>query len=304
MAPICGILPVIPTPMRDGGFDPESFRALLDHMSSDVDGFALLGSTGEAPSMATGERMRIAEQALEMTDAEKTVVVGVTTTSVRDAVELARHAEAHGAKGVLCAAPYYYENSTAGVLEFLREIDSVIGIDLVLYDNPAATKTSLAAGDVVRWAAELEHLSTVKLTDHALEKVPIWHDAGIDVIGGDDSIFFRYLAAGVDGVMMIAPVIFPVAFAEVWRHTRDGRLEEALKVFSREILPVLHVFGIGDEIVTTKALLNEIGIFASAESRLPLMPAGPGRRALLRTAFDLASEATEARLAATGGGSD
>jgi 4-hydroxy-tetrahydrodipicolinate synthase len=304
MTRIRGILPVIPTPLRDGEFDPVSFRALLDHMLPNVDGYALLGSTGEAPSMTTGERMRIAEQAIAMTPKEKTIVVGVTTTAIADAVELARHAEAHGAKGVLCAAPYYFENSPSGVLEFLREIDSAIGIDLVLYDNPAATKTPLEAGDVVRWAADLDHLRTVKLTDHALEKVPIWRDAGIDVIGGDDPIFFRYLAAGVDGVMMIAPAIFPVAFAEVWRRTRDGRLEEALAVFAREVLPVLHVFGIGDEIVTTKALLNEIGIFASAESRVPLMPVGPDRRALLRAAFDLASAATEARLAAPGGGSD
>ena len=48
----------------------------------------------------------------------------------------------------------------------------------------------------------------------------------------------------------------------------------ALEIFTREILPVLHVFGIGDEIVTTKALLNEIGIFASAESTA----AADGRR--------------------------
>jgi len=298
MAPIRGILPVIPTPMRDGEFDPESFGALLDHMSSDVDGFALLGSTGEAPSMAVAERMRIAEQALEMTDAEQIVVVGVTTTSVRDAVELARHAEAHGAKGVLCAAPYYFENSAAGVLEFLREIDAAIGIELVLYDNPAATKTHLDAAEVVRWASELEHLRTVKLTDQALEKVAIWQEAGLDVMGGDDPINFRYLAAGVDGVMMIAPAIFPAAFAEVWRRIRDGGTEEALAVFAREVLPVLHVFGIGDEIATTKALLNEIGIFASAESRVPLMPVDPDRRALLRAAYDLAGAATAARLEA------
>lgn len=294
-----GVLPVLPTPFRDGRFDAESFRAMLDRMLPAVDGYTLLGSTGEAPSMPVSERKVIAEQVIEMTPPEKTVVIGVTSTSIDDAIELAQHAEKRGADAVLCAAPFYFTNTPDGILGFLREIDSRIGIDLVLYDNPVATKTKLAAPDVVEWAGELEHLRAVKLTDHALEKVGLWHAAGLEVIGGDDPILFRYLAVGVDGVMVIAPVIFPAAFAEVWRLMRDDQPEAALAVFSNEILPVLHVFGIGDEIVTTKTLLHEIGVFASPEVRLPLTPIGPERRSLLRKAFDIANAATEARLSDT-----
>jgi 4-hydroxy-tetrahydrodipicolinate synthase len=294
---IRGVLPVLPTPFRDGHFDQESFQLLLDHMLPGIDGYTLLGSTGEAPSMTLDERMEIAEAAIAMTPADKTVVVGVTSTSIADAIELARHAEERNAGGVLCAAPFYFENSPAGTLAFLGELDAAIGVDLVLYDNPVATKTELAAVDVAEWAGELEHLRTVKLTDHALEKVAIWHDAGLDVIGGDDPILFRYLAAGVDGVMVIAPAIFPTAFAEVWRLMGADEPRIALEIFTREILPVLHVFGIGDEIVTTKALLNEIGIFASSESRAPLMAVGSDRRDLLRTAYEIANAATEERLA-------
>jgi len=296
---IRGVLPVIPTPFSEGEFDADSFGAMLDRMLPSVDGYTLLGSTGEAPSMPVSERKAIVEQAIEMTPSEKAVVVGVTSACIGDAVELAEHAEDRGAAAVLCAAPFYFTNTPDGILGFLREIDSRIGVDLVLYDNPIATKTKLAAQDVVSWAEELEHLRAVKLTDHALDKVPLWHDAGLDVIGGDDPILFRYLAVGVDGVMVIAPVILPVAFAEVWRLMRSDRPEAALEVFSAEILPVLHVLGIGDEIVTTKALLHEIGVFASPEVRLPLMPVDDARRSLLREAFDIASAATESRLSET-----
>ena len=41
--PIDGVLPVIPTPFRDGVFDRESFRRMLDHMLPSVDGYTLLG---------------------------------------------------------------------------------------------------------------------------------------------------------------------------------------------------------------------------------------------------------------------
>jgi 4-hydroxy-tetrahydrodipicolinate synthase len=295
--PVEGVLPVIPTPFRDGTFDRESFERFLDHMLAGVDGFTLLGSTGEAPSLTTAERQRIAADVLELTPGDKTVVVGITHTSIGDAVELARHAQAHGAAAVLCASPFYFANTSEGILRYLERIDRVIDVDLVLYDNPAATKTTLDAGDVVRWSQELEHLRSVKLTDHDLRKVAIWHDAGLKVLAGDDPILFRYLAAGVDGAMVIAPCIFPDAFRETWARVRNGDLAGAQAVFSTEIAPLLHVFGIGDEIATTKALLADLGIFASDELLPPLQPVSGGRRLLLRTAYDLGREHSASRRA-------
>src|SRR5579884_1887298 len=105
-----GILPVIPTPLRDGKYDPDSFERLLEHMLDDVDGYTLLGSTGEAPSMTTEQRMQIAEHALHVTPADKTVVVGVSHTSSEESVTLAQHAQDSGAKAVLCSVPYYFNN--------------------------------------------------------------------------------------------------------------------------------------------------------------------------------------------------
>jgi 4-hydroxy-tetrahydrodipicolinate synthase len=298
--PVEGVLPVIPTPFRDGKFDQESFERFLDHMLDGVDGFTLLGSTGEAPSLTTAERQQIAAAVLELTPREKTVVVGITHTSLGEALELARHAEAHGAAALLCASPFYFANSADGILAYLARVDAAIGIELVLYDNPAATKTVLAADDVVRWSRELEHLRSVKLTDHDLRKVAAWHEAGLSVLAGDDPILFRYLAAGVDGAMVIAPCVFPAAFRETWNRVRNGDLAGAQAVFSAEIAPFLHVFGIGDEIATTKTLLADIGVFASAEVRPPLLPASDDRRILLRNAYDFGRERTDARRAREG----
>ena len=142
---------MIPTPFRDGAFDPASFGRMVERMTGHLDGYTLLGSTGEAPSMTTAERMAIVEQALAMTPAEMTVVVGVTHTSVADSVALARHAEEHGATGVMCAMPYYFANVPDGMLAYLQQIDQAIGIDLVLYDNPVASRTVLAADTVLRF---------------------------------------------------------------------------------------------------------------------------------------------------------
>jgi 4-hydroxy-tetrahydrodipicolinate synthase len=292
---VTGILPVIPTPFADGRFDAASFERLLEHMLPHVDGYTLLGSTGEAPSLPVETRRRIAADALRMTPRDKTVVVGVSNTSIEDAIALARDAEEHGCGGVLCAAPYYFANTDSGILRFLERLDRALATDLVLYDNPAATKTLLGAETVVGFADALEHLTTVKLTDHDLTKIPAWHEAGLAVLAGDDPIIFRYLAAGVDGVMVIAPAVFPEPFRCTYELVRSGAVAQGYEVFAREILPFLHVFGIGTEIATTKALLASLGIFASAEVLPPLEAASVERTELLRVAYDLGVAGSKAR---------
>ena len=298
---VTGVLPVIPTPFLDGGFDAESFSRMLDHMLPSVDGYTLLGSTGEAPSMTTEERMAICEHALAVTPVEKQVVVGVTHTCIADGVALAKHAQAHGAAAVLCAVPYYFENSRSGPLGYLRELDAALEVPLVLYDNPAATKTKLQADQVAEWASALPQLTAVKLTDHDLTKIDAWHAQGLKVLAGDDPIAFRYLEGGVDGAMIIAPLLCPEAFRMVWDHIRAGEVAAAYAVFAEEILPILHVFGIGDEIATTKAILAERGIFTSRELRVPLEAPTPERRRLLSIAAEVARRATASRLHETTG---
>ena len=293
-----GILPVIPTPFLDGRFDRPSFERLLEHMDAGVDGFVLLGSTGEAPSLTVAEREEIAAVVLDLTDPAKTVVVGVTDTCLEDSLRLARHAQEHGARGVLCASPFYFPNSDDGLRRWLAALDAALDIELVFYDNPVSTKTRVTAHAVAGWASELEHLNSVKLTDSDLSKIDVWHAAGLTVLAGDDPIAFQYLAAGVDGAMMIVPAVFPEAFRATVDLVRAGALEDAFTIFGREIAPFSHAFGIGEEIATTKALLADIGVFSSPEVRPPLSGVPEDRLPVLRAAFELGSERTAAR---TGG---
>ncbi len=290
--PIEGLLPVIPTPFHHGRLDERSLARFLDHFLPSLDGYTLLGSTGEAPSLPTAERMRIAEVAMNLTPASKTVVIGVTHTSLDDSIALARHAQSIGARGVLCAAPYYFANTTQGFLRYLQGLDAALDIELVLYDNPAPSGFRIPAQTVCEWTSLLGHMHTVKLTDHDLGKIPLWHDAGLKVLAGDDPIAFRFLAAGADGAMMIAPCIFPEAFRTVWDLVRGDDLSAAYELFAEQILPLIHVFGIGDEISTSKTVLQEMGLFSSAEVLPPLEPASAGRSSVVRMGYRVAARHT------------
>jgi 4-hydroxy-tetrahydrodipicolinate synthase len=295
---VTGVLPVVPTPFESGAFDVESFERMLDHALGALDGYCLLGSTGEAPSLTVEQRMDIAERAMGITPSDKDVVIGVSHTSVEESIRLARHAQEHGARAVLCSVPFYFSNSPDGIFRHLQRLDEALEIDLVLYDNPMATKTFLQADWVIEWSQRLEHLRSVKLTDHALDKIGAWQAAGLTVLAGDDPILLQYLAAGVDGAMVIAPVVLPESFRATWDLVGDGELEEAMTIFARELAPFIHALGIGEEISTTKALLADIDVFSSSEVLVPLWPVSEERRRLVRLAFELGREAEQARTAA------
>jgi 4-hydroxy-tetrahydrodipicolinate synthase len=300
---VTGILPVIPTPFSNGQFDRASFERLLEYMLPHIDGYTLLGSTGEAPSLGTQDRMKIAESALAVTPKDKSVVVGVTHTSSKEAAALVQHAQEHGAAGVLCAAPFYFANSSEGICSYLMELDRVLEVDLIYYDNPVATKTQVSVDWPIEWTQHVDSLRAVKLTDHDLSKVEAWQNAGLKVFGGDDPIAFRYIAAGVDGMMIIAPALFPEPFERVWRHAQRGDLEEAFGMFASEILQLLHVFGIGDEIATTKEIFRQRGLFDTAELLPPLQGVPPERQRLLAIADSFARAQTAKRLALQADGS-
>ena len=66
-----------------------------------------------------------------------------------------------------------------------------------------------------------------------------------------------------------------------------GNAVEALRVFSAKILPLIHLFGPGDEIPVTKAVFHQMGIFRSDALRLPLVPCTPERLAQVMLAYEV-----------------
>lgn len=269
--PIRGTLPVIPTPFIDGVIDYPSLQRLLEFFLPVVDGYTLAGSTGEAPSLTLQERMDLLEFTMQHTPAGKTVVVGIAHTSVGSAIELAQHAEAHGAQGCLIPSPYYFFNTRDGVYEFIRQIDAHVGLDLVFYDNPYNSKTAWSVTDLAWLGLEIPHLRSVKVTDHAIEKIAwLKQNTDLTVLAGDDVVLYRSLLLGADGCMVIAPAVCPGPFQEAWNLLRAGRQAESYALFCRRVLPFVHMFGVGSEIGVTKALYRHLGIFTTDEMRPPL----------------------------------
>lgn len=294
--PITGSLPVIPTPFFENRIDYSSLERLFAHIFPQLEGYTLCGSTGEGVSLSTSERVELAEFAFRNTPPGKQVVVGLSHTNLDEMITLGKKMGDLGVAGALVPAPYYFPNDFPMVREFFRELGRQSSLPLIFYDNPVYTKTSLRADELIALAAACPQIKGIKLTDHALMKIPLLQNAGIPVFAGDDITAFRSLLLGVAGSMIIAPSVFPTAYQEVVKLVKAKNESTALRLFSRQILPFIHLFGPGDEIPVTKAVFKALGIFRSDEVRLPLLRCTKQRLSEVMIAYELGSEnAVEAR---------
>src|SRR4029077_21209883 len=90
-------------------FDPELYKDLLAYLKSQgADGVVGLGTTGEFPSFSFAERKKVAEAALKNRNGLN-IIVGAGTSNFPETIELSKHAEEHGADGLLIVPPFYYK---------------------------------------------------------------------------------------------------------------------------------------------------------------------------------------------------
>jgi 4-hydroxy-tetrahydrodipicolinate synthase len=287
-----GSMPVIPTPFLDDRIDFDSLSRLFESIFPELEGCTLCGSTGESVSLSFDERMELMRFAARNRPAGKRIILGLTHTNLAEMIHLAHGAEELGFDAGLVPCPYYFPNSFEMVLEFFRELDRATRLPLVFYDNPVYTKTWLSAGQVIRMTDACTHLVGVKMTDHALDKIPAIVKAGIPVYVGDDIVAFRSLLLGATGSMIIAPAIFPAAYQQTVRLLETGSARDAIRVFSQNVLPFIHLFGPGDEVPVTKALFRHLGIFRSDEVRLPLLRCTTERLNQVLIAYELCNAGT------------
>jgi 4-hydroxy-tetrahydrodipicolinate synthase len=121
-------------------FDPGAFRDLLAWFKHNgADGIVVLGTTGEFPSFSLAERKQVAEVALK-DKLGMNFIVGPGTSNFPETLELAKHAEEHGADGLLVVPPFYYKKvPTQGLIRYYSMLFEQVRVPINLYHIPGTS---------------------------------------------------------------------------------------------------------------------------------------------------------------------
>src|ERR1700722_14724351 len=137
-----GVIAAIPTPVNSvGNPDHARFLALARALLADgCDGLNVLGTTGEATSFTSEQRMGVMHAAAKGLPLER-LMVGTGAAAVSDAVRLTRYAGELGFAGALWLPPFYNKNVTdEGVTSYVAAVANATAeteIPLYLYNFPA-----------------------------------------------------------------------------------------------------------------------------------------------------------------------
>lgn len=141
------------TPFKsDDTVDGEHYQRVVDFLTRK--GANVLASPmhmGECLSMTMEERKLLAKLSVEAVNGRIPVFVNCSLPGTRDAITLARHAQAVGAQGIVVVTPYFYHPSNAALVDHFVTVASSIDISVILYRNVSVGELPLEVlAEVVR----------------------------------------------------------------------------------------------------------------------------------------------------------
>ena len=231
-----GSIPALVTPFRNGAFDEQTFRKLVDwQIEKGSSALVPCGTTGESATMSIEEHNHVVAVCVERAAGRVPVIAGCGSNDTKVALEHMQHAKAAGADAALVVLPYYNRPNQDGLLLHFRYLAEHCDLPIIVYNVPARTVTDIA----VTTLAELAKLPTIvgiKDASGKVERVSAQRLAcGADFcqLSGNDDMTLGMMAMGAKGCISVTANVAPELCAQFQSACLEGRWEDALALQDR-----------------------------------------------------------------------
>ncbi len=239
---------ITPLKARDE-LDHPGLERLIEHiLGGGVHGLFILGTSGEAPSLSYRLRRELIERVCRQVRGRVPVLVGITDTSMVEAIGLARNAADAGAQAVVTSTPYYLPPGQPELIEFVRHLVRELPLPLYLYNMPQMTKVEFAPDTIAR-LTQLEGIVGVKDSsgsfayfDQLLElkrQRPDW-----SLLVGYEHLLAESVRRGGDGGVPGGGNVHPRLFVELYHAVKTGDTARATEL-QEKLLQLGRIFSVG-----------------------------------------------------------
>ena len=281
-----GSITALVTPMRDGRFDEEAFRAFVDwQVSEGTHGLVPVGTTGESPTLSHDEHKRVVDVCIKVAAGRVPVIAGAGSNNTLEAIELARFAEKAGADGLLVVTPYYNKPNQEGLYQHYKAINDAIGIPIIIYNIPGRSIVDMSV-DTMKRLFECKNIAGVKDATANMARVSQQRAAcgeDFNQMSGEDITALGFMAHGGHGCISVTSNVAPRLCAEFQRACLKGDFATALKL--QDKLTPLHInLFVETSPAPIKYAMSLIGKCANT-LRLPMVPASEKAQTAVREAM-------------------
>jgi len=271
-----GVFAALTTP-----YGPDGSVSLADlkhnlhlYNGTDLMGYVVLGSTGEAVLLTAKEMDSILVTAKEAASKEKKLLAGTGAESTAETIERTKRAAEFGYHAALVKPPHYYKTAykPEALIAHFRGVADASPIPVMLYNIPQFTGITLSPADV---AALSEHPNIIGIKDSSgnvqgtadfVAATP--HTFNV-LVGNAATLYPSYVVGARGGILALASAL-PEKCAALFemicngQHEKARELQAALTPASKLIVSELGLTGV-------KYAMDQRG-YRGGIPRLPLLP--------------------------------
>lgn len=245
-------------------------NALLD---SGSDGVIVSGTTGESPTLTTGEKLRLYAEVKEAVGDRGAVIAGTGNYSTAESIELSQEAEKQGVDGLLLVVPYYNKPPQEGLYRHFKAIAESTSLPAIVYNVTSRTSLNMSHETTIR-LSEIDNIVGIKEAGSDMDQIARIIDGakpGFLVWSGNDNETFYIMAMGGYGVVSVASHLIGSQIKQMMGLLLEGDIEGAAAEH-RRMHPMFKALFVESNPIPVKYGLNRAG-FDVGNPRLPLIPA-------------------------------
>ena len=260
------VITAVATPFVDGKIDVESFGRLVQSQAQGgVDALLVAGATGEGMLLSPCEKKLLVTIAKQLCDLP--IWLNVDGVGTREAVSQVAWANKLGVDGLLISPPAFCKCTSLGLLEHVKKLVHETTLPIMLYNAPSRVGYSLPL-DVVQM---LSHLGvTVKDAGKDLDYTKSLQRF-TTVYCGNELLASGFASLGVDKVVSVVANGYPQLTKDMFEGKLTKKQVALFKRLARLTMTEVNPIAI-------KYMLCKLGMFRSAEMRLPLTEASTRTR--------------------------
>jgi len=273
-APFGRLLTAMVTPFdKDGAIDWAGVEKLAQHLvDTGHDGIAVNGTTGEAPTTKSSEKLEIIKVVKKVVGSKVQVLSGAGDNETAYTVEQAKRSQDAGADGLLVVTPYYNKPPQAGIEAHFRAVAAATDLPIMMYDIPGRTGVEIESDTIVKLFETVENIVALKDAKGNIAATSwVIKRTGIPVYSGDDILNLPFLSVGAVGFVSVCGHTVGLQLKAMLDAWFAGNSAKALEIH-QQLLPVFTGTFRTQGAILTKAAMSLMGL-PGGTTRLPLVDA-------------------------------
>src|SRR2546425_1503408 len=295
---LSGVLLPITTPFTAGeGFDSEALVSnLMKWNATGVNGYVVLGSTGERVNLDEREYVQVIETARKATPETFSFIVGAGQQSTRNTIKEIERATKAGAEAALVITPSFYRSAITqdALVTHYRAVADASSIPIILYSMPDLTGIKIEPETAARLS---EHKNIIGMKDSSADIAKLAETVqsvpeDFAMLIGNGTVLCEAMQAGAEGGILAVGCAAPELCIEIYRAVHAGEIDRASTLQGKLTplaLAVTKTYGIGG-LKTAMDMAGYVGGAVRAPLQLPDETARGEIESLLREANDAVSK--------------